>query len=118
MSNREQYIIVGATSTNASSPEMLVPVSGAVLTIEGMTSGNVLLEQYLSAGWTTIATYTADTVVKVGIAPGNLIRVSWDTVVGTPSISVLPASDNGFAEVATDIEVLQEEITEKENKSE
>jgi len=112
MSNREQYIITGATSVDSSSPEMLVPVSGAVLTIEGMTSGNVLLEQYLSAGWTTIATYTADTVVKVGIAPGNLIRISWNTVVGTPSISVLPASDNGFAEVATDISVIEADITE------
>jgi len=110
MSNREQYIIIGATSVDSSSPEMLVPVSGAILTIEGMTSGNVLLEQYLSAGWTTIATYTADTVVKVGIAPGNLIRISWDTVVGTPSISVLPTSDNGFAEVATDISVIEADI--------
>jgi len=112
MSNREQYIIVGATSTNASSPEMLVPVSGAVLTIEGMTSGNVLLQQNLSAGWTTIATYTADTVVKVSIAPGNLIRISWNTVVGTPTITVLPASDNGFAEAATDIAAIEDDIVD------
>jgi hypothetical protein len=115
MSNREQYIIVGASSTDSSSPEMLFPVSGGILTIEGMTSGNVLLESYETGSWVTLFTYTADQSVQPNVAPGTLVRISWDTVVGTPSISLLPASDNGFATAAADIVNIEADIASIED---
>jgi hypothetical protein len=89
---------------------MLFPVSGGILTIEGMTSGNVLLESYETGSWETIATYTADQSIQPTVAPGTLVRISWDTVVGTPSISLLPASDNGFATAAADIVNIEADI--------
>ena len=115
MGNREQYIIVGASSTDSASPEMLFPASGGILTIEGMTSGNVLLQSYETGSWATLFTYTSDQSVKPSIAPGTLVRVSWNTVVGTPAITLLPASDNGFAEAAADIIVLEEDVTDLTN---
>ena len=107
---RELWLSTIASAASGSTDEMLIPSNGAVLTIADMTSGNVNVQSYATGSWVTVETYTADTVINVGVAPGTLTRITWDTVVGTPTISLMYASDNGFAEAAGDIVAIEADI--------
>jgi len=107
---RELWLSTIASAASGSTDEMLIPSNGAVLTIADMTSGNVNVQSYATGSWVTVETYTADTVINVGVAPGTLTRITWDTVVGTPTISLMYASDNGFAEAAGDIVTIEADV--------
>jgi len=107
---RELWLSTIASAASGSTDEMLIPSNGAVLTIADMTSGNVNVQSYATGSWVTVETYTADTVINVGVSPGTLTRITWDTVVGTPTISLMYASDNGFAEAAGDIVTIEADI--------
>ena len=110
---RELWLSTIASAASGSTDEMLIPSNGAVLTIADMTSGNVNVQSYATGSWVTVETYTADTVINVGVAPGTLTRITWDTVVGTPTISLMYASDNGFAEAAGDIVAIEASLLTK-----
>jgi len=114
MGDRESSILLTANAASGTSPEMLFPTSGAVLSITGLTSGNILLQSYETGTWTTLFTYTSNTSVQPNVSPGILVRISWNTVVGTPSISMTPASDNGFAEAAADIVTIEGDVASVE----